>query len=276
MAIRAAAQPLESATSATMTNKRRIIFPILAGLLALLGFVLLDGVREAIAPWSLHINYDPQPELNKWHYVGHGAAVGILFSGSMLALTWQPARKPLLLWMYVLGFATLAAIYGLAESDGVVGFFVTILVASSVLVAAYPDRRELLRLPRPGASRLLLALTGLAALGMTPAVARAFGHVFDKPAFEGAADPTRWGSDIIMSFVLIIGGLLVSSMRGGWFTLGVIVGLDFLYVGAAAITIPDQDGSWGTLGGMLSIVFGLIWFAALHQERKVTSAVKAN
>jgi len=90
-------------------GKRRIIFPILAGLLALVGFVLLDGVREAIAPWSLHIDYDPQPELTLWHYASHGASVGILFSGSMLALVWQPIRKPLLLQMYMLGFLTLAA-----------------------------------------------------------------------------------------------------------------------------------------------------------------------
>jgi hypothetical protein len=270
--ISASATPRRDATQTpAVGGKRRIIFPIIAGLLALVGFALLDGVREAMAPWSLHIDYDPQPELNKWHYVSHGAAVGILFSGSMLALTWQSARKPLLLMMYVVGFTTLAMVYATAEASGVVGFLITILVATALLVAAFPDRRALMQVPVPGASRTLLGLTALAAAGMAPAVIRAFGHVYDKPAFDGAADPARWGADIIMCFVLVIAGLLVSSKRGGWFTLGVIVGLDFLYIGAAALTIPDHDGSWGTFGGVLSIVFAVLWFVALLRERRNTA-----
>jgi hypothetical protein len=252
--------------STTTGGKRRIIFPILAGLLALVGFALLDGVREAIAPWSLHVDYDPQPELNKWHFAAHGATVGILFSLSMLALVWRPARKPLLLQMYVLGFTTLALTYGSSDPVSILGFLPMVLVISALLVAAFPDRRALLQLPKPGASRLMLGLTAVAALGMAPAVIRAFTHFYDAPAFEGAAEPERWGADIIMSFVLIIAGLLVSSKRGGWRTLGVIVGMDFFYLGLVALTIPDQAGSWGTIGGILSITFAVIWLAALLYE----------
>src|SRR5688500_4277593 len=112
-----AARPVQT----TAGGKRRIIFPILAGLLALIGFALLDGVREGIAPWSLHIDYDPQPQVNKWHYLAHGATVGVLFAGSMLALVWQPARKPLLVQMYVLGFTTLALVYGTTDIASIVG-----------------------------------------------------------------------------------------------------------------------------------------------------------
>jgi hypothetical protein len=262
MATSVAVRPVSTTTG----GKRRIIFPILAGLIALLGFVLLDGVREAIAPWSLHVDYDNQPELSKWHYVAHGATVGVLFSGSMLALVWRPARQPLLLQMYVLGFTTLALTYGMKDPAAIVGFVPIIAVISVLLVAAFPDRRALFQVPRPGASRVMLGLTVLAALGMAPAIFRAFTHFFDKIAYEGAVEPERWGADIIMSFVLIIAGLLVSSKRGGWRTLGVIVGLDFFYIGMAALTIPDQPGSWGTFGGILSIAFAVIWLAALLYE----------
>lgn len=262
MATAVAARRVETSTG----GKRRIIFPILAGLLALVGFVLLDGVREGIAPWSLHVDYDPQPQVNRWHYLAHGATVGVLLAGSMLALVWQPARKPLLLQMYVLGFTTLALVYGTTDPISIVGFLPMVLIITALLVAAFPDRRALLQLPRPGASRLLLGLTALAAAGMLPAIARAFTHLYDKPAFDGAADPERWGADIIMSFVLIIAGLLVSSRRGGWRPLGVIVGIDFFYIGAAALTIPDQPGSWGVIGGILSIAFSVIWLAALLHE----------
>lgn len=248
-------------------GKRRIIFPILAGLLALVGFVLLDGVREAIAPWSLHIDYDPQPELTLWHYASHGASVGILFSGSMLALVWQPIRKPLLLQMYMLGFLTLGTVYTIIDASEAIGFMPVVFAVFGVLFAAYPDRRALLRIPRPGASRLLLGLTTLAAVGMTPAIVRGFMHAYDSPAFDGAADPRRWGAGIIMSIALVIAGLLVSSKRGGWLTLGTILGIAYLYVGVAAISIPDQPGSWGYVGGALSLVFGVIWLVALWRER---------
>ncbi|MCO5177375.1 MAG: hypothetical protein M9890_10450 [Thermomicrobiales bacterium] len=248
-------------------GKRRVIFPILAGLVALVGFALLDGVREAIAPWSLHVDYDPQPEANLWHYAAHGATVGMLFSGSMLALVWQPARKPMLLQMYMLGFLTLGLVYTIIDPNNGLGFLPMVAVVFSILFAAYPDRRAVLRLPRPGASRLLLGLTALAAVAMSPAVVRALTHAYDSPAFEGAADPTRWGAEIIMSITLVIGGLLVSSKRGGWQSLGVIVGLIYLYVGVAAISIPDQAGSWGYVGGAVSLAFGVIWLVAVWRER---------
>jgi len=270
MATTVAARPVGVATG----SKRRIIFPILAALLALVGFALLDGIREAIAPWSLHIDYDPQPELNLWHYASHGATVGILFSGSMLALAWRPARKPLLLQMYIVGFLTLGLTYMTAAPSDGAGFLPMVLVIVGILLAAYTDRRAVLRFTRPGASKTLLGLTVVAAAAMLPAVVRAFTHFYDSPAFEGAAEPERWGADIVMSVVLVIAGLLVSSKRGGWLPLGIIVGLDFLYLGAAALKVPDQAGSWDTAGGVLSILFGLVWLAAIWRERTRDLAIE--
>jgi hypothetical protein len=262
MATAVAARRVESPTG----GKRRIIFPILAGILALIGFALLDGVREGIAPWSLHVDYDPQPQDNLWHYLSHGATVGMLYAGSMLALVWRPTRKPLLLQMYVLGFITLALVYGTRDPMEIVGFLPAVLVIATILVIVHPDRRAVLGFSRPGASRLMLGLTGLAALGMLPAVIRALTHFYDNPAINGDPDPERWGADIIMSAALIVGGLLVSSKRGGWQVLGVIIGIDFAYIGVAALSIPDQPGSWGIVGGILSIAFAVIWLAALRYE----------
>ena len=253
-------------------GKRRIIFPIIAGLMALLGFAFLDGVREAIAPWSLHIDYDPQPELTLWHYASHGASVGILFSCSMLALVWQPMRKPLLLQMYMLGFLTLVTVYTIIDAGDAIGFFPIVLATIGMLFAAFPDRKALLRIPRPGASRVLLGLTALAAACLTPVIIRSFMHAFESPAFEGAADPRRWGAGAIMAIALIIAGLLASSKNGGWLTLGTILGLVYLYLGAAAISIPDQAGSWGYVGGAISLAFGVVWLAAIWREHSQATA----
>jgi hypothetical protein len=48
-------------------------------------------------------------------------------------------------------------------------------------------------------------------------------------------------------------GPFVFSKGSGWRVLGVIVGIDVFCIGVAALTIPDQSRSWGTIGGVLSI-----------------------
>ena len=67
----------------TTGGKRRIIFPILAGLVALLGFVLLDGVREARDARRLEVGRTTRPghlpdavrEVLPREVVGNGLAV---------------------------------------------------------------------------------------------------------------------------------------------------------------------------------------------------------
>jgi hypothetical protein len=46
-----------------------------------------------------------------------------------------------------------------------------------------------------------------------------------------------------------------------------ITGLALLYLGAAAIAIPDHDGSWGVTGGMIAGFGGLAYLATAYPSR---------
>jgi hypothetical protein len=48
----------------------------------------------------------------------------------------------------------------------------------------------------------------------------------------------------------------------------VITGLAFLYLGLAALAIPDHDGSWGVTGGVLATLGGLAYLATVFVDQR--------
>ena len=50
----------------------------------------------------------------------------------------------------------------------------------------------------------------------------------------------------------------------GW----ALLGATYLYLGVAALTIPDHDGSWGVLGGGPALVAGVAYLALVIVERR--------
>jgi hypothetical protein len=54
--------------------------------------------------------------------------------------------------------------------------------------------------------------------------------------------------------------------RAGARLLGVVAGGVVAFLRAAAVTVPDNPGSWGTLGGAVGIVVGLIFSAMAAYE----------
>ena len=80
----------------------------------------------------------------------------------------------------------------------------------------------------------------------------------------------HWGGSAALALTLLLAGLLVASRRPGWRPLGVIIGLAYLYLGAAALSIPHHDGSWGLLGGLLALAGGVAYLAATAIEARRT------
>ena len=68
-------------------------------------------------------------------------------------------------------------------------------------------------------------------------------------------------------------GLLAAIKRPGWQVLGVLLGIALLYMGAVALTIPDETESWGTFGGILSIVGGVGYLAITFWEMRKQQSV---
>jgi len=84
----------------------------------------------------------------------------------------------------------------------------------------------------------------------------------------------RWGEDAALSLVLVYGGYLAASGRKGSRTLGIIIAIAYLYMGAVSITIPDHPGSWGLWGGVASIFYG-VFYAAILSQKGMTRSVSS-
>jgi len=84
------------------------------------------------------------------------------------------------------------------------------------------------------------------------------------------ATANEWVSDVEHSFFLLIAMFLASTKRPGWQTLGILTGIVFIYLGIAALALPNYAGSWGVTGGIVALIGGLFYIAATIREMRKT------
>jgi hypothetical protein len=60
--------------------------------------------------------------------------------------------------------------------------------------------------------------------------------------------------------------LLVASRRPSRSPLAFMLGLELLYLGVVAISVPNAPGSWGIAGGAISVFGGLIYLLDLANQ----------
>lgn len=262
----------DTAVTHVRRSRRHIVFPVLAILFALLGWVMLDGIVEALSPWWLLVDYDPTPEIHRWYYAEHGARIALLLSGSLAVLAWRPAGKPLLLQFYALGWVAMTIGFSIlgGTSDLVVNlvFAASAFVLVALLAFAYPVRGALFDFSRDEPfSRPLLAATISMAVVLVPLIVI---RAHDQLTAAGDPGDIRGGSSgVALNLMLIAAGLLTASKRPGWKSLGLILGTTLIYLGIAALSIPDQMDSWGTGGGVLALAAGIGFIALTIRESRL-------
>ncbi len=248
-------------------DRRSTIFRVVAGLIAA---GLLSGgmiVLFMLAPWT---TAGPWPddyaiEMHRWHHADVGALFGFLVAGSLLATIPAPRHRPGLVQAAIVGLGSL--LVASLVDEIAVGALVIPAVVATIIVAAYPAPRELVS-PRRGAS-ISLPLLGLTVAAAIPLLRNAWDNLrmqaddHSQHAAEG-----HWSASAGVAVALVLIGLLVASRRPGWVALGALLGATWLYLGVAALTIPDHDGSWGTLGGALALVTGGAYLALTAVERR--------
>ncbi len=244
---------------------RTILFRIVAALVAL---VYLSALHFAVSPW-VPVN-EPgiqNPETHRWHFAVTGAISGILLGGSVLAFLWRPRAWPLLM-QYLIVAVTLGVLIN-APFVGPSMFFVAVPVI--VLAAAYPAPRVLLDFSCQGPfSRTLLALSLIAIALLAPWMWQLLTWQIQGVGGEHATT-NQWIADVEHAVLLLLAGLAASTRRPGWRALGVLTGVSFLYLGLAALMLPDQPGSWGTTGGILALLGEAGYIAATLVEARVTT-----
>jgi hypothetical protein len=252
---------------------RVIVFTIVAGLVALLFLMNLYRLTAPWAPLASYPNDDPRqlnPDLHRWHDAMWGAVAGILSGGTLVSLLWRPRQKPLLMQEQVLSTIVAAPLILPFEPQ----LFI-IVVAVAILIAAYPAPRALLDFSqKEPLSRPLLALSLAAAILLAPYMVRLLLWQLQGVGGEQAA-ANEWIADVEHSAILLVGAFLACTKRPGWRTLGILTGLVFLYLGVAALALPNHAGSWGVTGGILALIGGLLYIVVTLREARKTALVSA-
>ncbi len=247
---------------------RRIIFTILAGVVT---FFLLTNLFRLAAPWASMGWYphdDPRqlnPELHRWHEAMWGAVTGILNAGVLLSLLWRPRETPLLI-QFIAFVVIGAALIVLPFEPGLL--FVIFML--TLVVVTYPIPRALLDFSREGPlSRSLLIFSLVAAVLLVPYMVRL--ELWQIRGIGGEhATANQWVSDVEHSSFLLIAMFLASTKRPGWQTLSILTGAVFIYLGVAALALPNHAGSWGITGGITALIGGLIYIVATIRESRKT------
>jgi hypothetical protein len=135
-----------------------------------------------------------------------------------------------------------------------------------LVLALYPQPRELLIAPwSAGVNRPLLGLGLLVALFLLPDAAIAVAAQI-RHADVLAASGYDWASNAEHLIHLSLIAVLAAMYRPGGRILGMVAGAVIAFLGAAAIAVPNDPGSWGTLGGGLAMVVGLAIAAVTAYE----------
>jgi hypothetical protein len=262
------------ATTAVSTAKRRdwrlIIWRVVAGLGALIFLVALPSLLALIEPWTLVTNDGPgyTAEIHRFHEAHWGVIHGLLYGGCLIALLRKPREQPLLIQFLVVAMLIEAVGYSLVGSLDPMP-----LIVLAIMIAAYPAPRALISVSREGPVSIpLLGLSILAAALLLPEVWRLVPMQLAGLGGEHATEH-HWILTAMLELMLIAGGLLAATRRPGWKALGFIVGLAFVYLGVASISLPYYAGSWNLWGGALATLGGWAFIGAtLWQARQLAAA----
>ncbi len=250
---------------------RLTLFRVLA---TLLGLVYLPGALLMAAPWapsSMAKALPPlspliwawtqaaHPEIQRWTFA-LSASVDEVIAVILFCLAWRPLARPLLFQ-----FLAFALVVDLAAN---MPFVPGIIVGYSpllVLLIAYPEPRRLLTpFWQESIDRPLFALAVLAGAFLLPDAWLAL-----QAQVRGADDLALnygWASIVEHLCNLWLIALLAAFRQPGSTLLAILVAACLLYLGVAAIAVPDNPGSWGLAGGAAAITGGAVYLAVTLRE----------
>lgn len=223
-------------------------------LAALGGCVFLVPLQQAISPWGAVTlsNTDGVTDVNlhRWSAaLAGGPDVGL--AALFFYLAWRPLRAPL-----ALQWTALAAIVFLVANVPFVGPAVAVYAVPVVLVLAfYPEPRALLKAPWADGVRFPVLVPGIliAVLLMVDASRAMALQIGGTGELARNYDAASNGEHMITVGLAV---LLAGMRRPGSHELALMAAAVLAFLGAAAITVPNNPGSWGVLGGAAAIAAG--------------------
>jgi hypothetical protein len=202
-----------------------------------------------------------QPDLQRWTFA-LSAVVDEAIAIILLCLARPPFARPLLAQ-----FLALALVVDLAAN---IPFDPQVVVAYASLLrllVVHPEPRRLLTpVWRGPIDRSLLALAIVAGVLFVPSVSQAL-----QAQVAGADELALnygWASNVEHLCNLWLIALLAAFRQPGSTLLALLVEACLLYLGVAAIAVPDNPGSWGLAGGAIAIACGAAYVAITGRARR--------
>lgn len=221
-------------------------------LTSLVGTIFISPFSSTQLDFLNPISVDRNHEIHRWHDGQWTALAGILMCGTLLALLWKPRTKPHVMQFFTVSTIVLGTLLILFDPVG----GVSVVVPFGLLILLYPDHRELLKIPsKENMSTILLILTTIMALCLIPVSLEAFGLQINSITDEHDK-VGHWAIAASLGIIFILAGVFASLKEKGSAVVGILLGLALLYLGAASLSIPAHDGSWGTTGGILALAGG--------------------
>ena len=242
---------------------RIVLFRVLA---ALSGLFFLSTLPQALSPWRAvtlsNTNGVQDLDLHRWSAaLAGGPDMGL--GAVLLYVAWRPASAAL-----PLQWVALAAAVFLAANVPFVGPLVALIAIPVVLVlVAYPEPRALVTAPWAQGLRLpVLAVGVLIAIFLLSDGARAL-----AAQVRGTDELARnydWASNGEHLINLGLAAVLAGTRKPGANILAMMAAAVLAFLGAAAITVPSNPGSWGIVGGAAAIAAAIVLCAAVIFERR--------
>jgi hypothetical protein len=82
----------------------------------------------------------------------------------------------------------------------------------------------------------------------------------------------HWAIGAALSLVLLLAGWLAATSGRAGRPLSAVLGVTYLYLATAALSIPHHDGSWSFLGGAVACVAGAGFLAVGISRRQTVDA----
>lgn len=248
---------------------RRVAFFVWAAILSLLFGITFAGVTVlTIGLWFAGQNSDTSPVVD----LGFFALGAVIIATGFVVQLRRPERKISGLQQAVVGLLALgvAGLIG-GRVEPLTGSLL-FLVATAILVALHPARREFFKLgARP--SPRLAALSVLAAVPATAYAAAMLIQAWQAgPScfFGRCAYGDRFAEMAALAVAIVGAGMLAASRPGGWRITAWSVGLAAVIVGSASIVLPELPGSLGRTAGVLAVAWGVLFVAVAEWEARNT------
>jgi transposase len=243
--------------------RRAGVFRVVSGGLALVMWTLMAGLPGLCAPWFFLGRWPGHkyPEVHRWHDGQWGTLFAILLGANLVGLWQRPAQRPLLAQYVALAGAALALVNAPFNPLIELGLLAGVLTPVLVVAWLYPRRAALVSLQPAGRPNWPLALVSIGcAVALAPVAWHYLNWQWDDVGGEHAKFQ-HWTITTTLLLAFLLAGLLAATRRPGARWLGVTGGIAFIYLGLAALRVPDHPGSWGTTGGWLALLAGLGYIA---------------